>query len=188
MTNVRSGSGWLLTIGGLIGLTAAATLTYERWKITADPGYIPSCSINPVLSCGTVMTMPQASVFGFPNSLIGIVGFTLVVAIGALTLTGVTLPRWHWVGLWIGSLLGTVFVCWLIFQSLYRIGALCPYCMAVWLVTLPIQTVAFHRVAEGRGGVVKAIDEWRWTIAAVWFAIVAVMVFVRFEDYWTSLI
>ena len=33
---------------------------------------------------------------------------------------------------------GVVFVHWLIFQSLYVIGALCPYCMVVWAVTIPI--------------------------------------------------
>ena len=31
-----------------------------------------------------------------------------------------------------------MFVHWLIFQSLYRIGALCPYCMVVWAVTISL--------------------------------------------------
>ena len=53
-----------------------------------------------------------------------------------------TLPRWYWAGLAAGTLLGTVFVHWLIFQSLYRIGALCPYCMVVWAVTIPLLVVA----------------------------------------------
>ncbi len=44
-------------------------------------------------------------------------------------------------GLAAGTLLGTVFVHWLIFQSLYRIGALCPYCMVVWAVTIPLLVV-----------------------------------------------
>ena len=34
-----------------------------------------------------------------------------------------------------------VFIHWLIFQSLYRIGALCPYCMVVWAVTIPLLVV-----------------------------------------------
>ena len=51
------------------------------------------------------------------------------------------LPRWYWAGLATGTLLGTAFVHWLIFQSLYRIGALCPYCMVVWAVTIPLLVV-----------------------------------------------
>ena len=35
----------------------------------------------------------------------------------------------------------SVFMHWLIFQSLYRIGALCPYCMVVWAVTIPLLVV-----------------------------------------------
>ncbi len=62
---------WLLLLGGLIGLTASAVLTVEKIAILRDPAYVPSCSINPVLSCGSVMTTPQAEAFGFPNPLLG---------------------------------------------------------------------------------------------------------------------
>ena len=41
-------------------------------------------------------------------------------------------------GLAVGSGLGVVFVHWLAFQSLYRIGALCPWCMVVWSVVVPV--------------------------------------------------
>jgi uncharacterized membrane protein len=39
---------------------------------------MPSCSINPILSCGSVMTTPEAEAFGIPNLLIGIAGFAVV--------------------------------------------------------------------------------------------------------------
>ncbi|PRC55922.1 hypothetical protein C6A85_41245, partial [Mycobacterium sp. ITM-2017-0098] len=76
-----------------------------------------------------------------PNPLIGIVSFAVVVVTGVLALAKVNLPRWYWAGLAAGTLLGTGFVHWLIFQSLYRIGALCPYCMVVWAVTIPLLVV-----------------------------------------------
>ena len=87
------------------------------------------------------MMTPQASAFGFPNPLIGIVSFTVVMVTGVLALAKVALPRWYWAGLATGTLLGAAFVHWLIFQSLYRIGALCPYCMVVWAVTIPLLVV-----------------------------------------------
>ncbi len=131
-----------MLIAGVIGLAAALTLTIEKIELLIDPDYVPTCSINPVLSCGSVMITPQASVFGFPNPLIGIVAFSVVVVTGVLAVAKVALPRWYWAGLAAGALLGAAFVHWLIFQSLYRIGALCPYCMVVWAVTIPLLVVA----------------------------------------------
>ena len=79
---------WVL-IAGVVGLTAAVTLTVEKIELLINPAYVPSCSINPVLSCGSVMVTPQASAFGFPNSLIGIVAFTVVVVTGVLAVAKV---------------------------------------------------------------------------------------------------
>ena len=84
-----------------------------------------------MLSCGSVMTSPQASVFGFPNPVIGVVGFTVVLTTGVAILAGARLARWYWAGLQVGATAASVFVHWLVFQSLYRIGALCPDCLVV---------------------------------------------------------
>ena len=81
------------------------TLTIEKIEILINPDYVPSCSINPVLSCGSVMITPQASAFGL-NPLIGIVAFGIVVVTGVLAVAKVRLPRWYWGGLAVGTLLG----------------------------------------------------------------------------------
>lgn len=124
--------GWMLTVGGLIGVLAAFILTVEKIALLKDASYVTSCSINPILSCGSIMTTDQAEVFGFPNPLIGLVAFPVVAATGVAVLAGARLPRWWWLSLQAGALFGVGFVHWLFFQSLYRIGALCPYCMVVW--------------------------------------------------------
>src|SRR3981081_2606761 len=49
----RPASAWWLLIAGVAGLAAALTLTVEKIRQVANPDYIPSCSINPVLSCGS---------------------------------------------------------------------------------------------------------------------------------------
>src|SRR5271167_3147857 len=146
-------SAWWVLIAGVVGLGASMALTIEKFKLLLDPHYVPSCNINPIVSCGSVMTTPQASVLGFPNPLLGIIGFTVVVVTGVLAVTKVPLPRWYWIGLAAGILMGAVFVHWLIFQSLYRIGALCPYCMVVWVVTIAllvvVMSIAFRPSLEG---------------------------------------
>ncbi|TCN30649.1 vitamin K epoxide reductase family protein [Kribbella orskensis] len=93
---------------------------------------------------------PQAEAFGFPNPLLGIAGFAIVTTIGAALLAGASFRRLFWLGLQAGVTFGVVFVHWLIFQSLYRIQALCPYCMAVWAVTVPIfWYVTLHNLNRG---------------------------------------
>ncbi|RRQ29712.1 vitamin K epoxide reductase family protein [Rhodococcus sp. Eu-32] len=181
---------WVLSIGGVLGLLAALTLTIERIKLLEDASYVPSCSLNPVLSCGSVMTTEQAAVFGFPNPILGIVAFSIVVVTGVLTLANVELPHWYWLGLSLGTLLGEVFIHWLIYQSLYEIGALCPYCMVVWAVTMPIFVVSLSQLVDRQnaGTAARLLLEWRWTILAVWYAIVVVAIGIRFSDYWATLI
>jgi uncharacterized membrane protein len=180
---------WIL-IAGVVGLAAALTLTVEKIELLINPDYVPSCSINPVLSCGSVMITPQASAFGFPNPLIGIVAFTVVVVTGVLAVVKVTLPRWYWAGLAAGTLLGAAFVHWLIFQSLYRIGALCPYCMAVWAVTIPLLIVVSSVALQPDSGnaVTRVLYSWRWSLVALWFTALILLILVRFWDYWSTLI
>ncbi|WP_329081284.1 MULTISPECIES: vitamin K epoxide reductase family protein [unclassified Streptosporangium] len=187
---------WLLLIGGAIGLGAAFTLAVEKIALLKDPTYVPSCSINPVLSCGSVMTTPQAEVFGFPNPLLGIAAFALVATIGAALLSGARLGRWFWLGLQAGVTFGVVFVHWLIVQSLYVIGALCPYCMLVWAVTIPsFLYVTLHNLHRrhlpapaGGQRVVEALVGYHAVALTVWFLALLTMIGVRFWSYWSTLL
>ncbi|MCW2557012.1 MAG: rane protein [Mycobacterium sp.] len=180
---------WVL-IAGVVGLAAAFTLTIEKIKLLENPAYVPSCSINPVLSCGSVMVTPQAAAFGFPNPLIGIIAFSVVVVGGVLAVAKVPLPRWYWAGLAVGTTLGVVFIHWLIYQSLYTIGALCPYCMVVWTVTIPLLVVVASIAVPPTSGnaVVRALHQWRWSLVALWFTGLILLILVRFWDYWATLI
>jgi uncharacterized membrane protein len=185
-------SAWWVLIAGIIGLIASATLTVEKIKLLLNASYVPSCNINPIVSCGSVMTTPQASVLGFPNSLIGIAAFAVVGVSGVLAVTKVPLPRWYWIGLTAGTLAGAGFVHWLIFQSLYRTGALCPYCMVVWVATMSllvvVASIAFRPAGDGDGSaIVGELYRWRWSIAALWLTAVFLLILARFWDYWSTL-
>jgi uncharacterized membrane protein len=192
----RTATGLVLLIGGLIGLAAAFDLTYERIASLADPGHVISCDFNPVLSCGTVMNTPQASVFGFANPIIGLAAFPLVVFMGVLLLAKVRLPRWIELTFNLGTLAGLAFVAWLIFQSVYRIGVLCPWCMAVWTVVLPI--FWFTTVRNLRTGAIPVGEDWRdavddllrfhWIGLTLLYAAVVMIVGIGFWDYWSTLL
>jgi uncharacterized membrane protein len=178
---------WLLVIGGALGFLAAFVLTVERIELLKNPAYVPSCSISPILSCGSVMTKWQASLFGFPNPLLGIAGFAVVVTIGVLLLARVRLPRWFWVGLQVGATLGVVFIHWLAFQSLYSIGALCPYCMVVWAVMIPIfWYVTLSNLRRRRWA--RVLVENHAVVLTVWLLGIVGLIVLRFWDYWVSLL
>ena len=90
-----------------------------------------------------------------------------------------------------------MFVHWLIFQSLYRIGALCPYCMVVWVVTISllvvVASIVFRPMLERREagsgtGVARVLYQWRWSIAVLWFTAVFLLIMVRFWNYWSTLL
>jgi uncharacterized membrane protein len=190
---VPAPSAWWVLIAGVIGLVASMALTIEKFKILLDPHYVPPCNVNPIVSCGSVMTTPQASLLGFPNPLLGIIGFTVVMVTGVLAVAKVPLPQWYWIGLTVGTLIGATLVHWLIFQSLYRIGALCPYCMVVWAVTIPLLVVlvsiVFRPALErGDSAVARVLYQWRWSIVTLWFTAVFLLIMVRFWDYWSTLL
>jgi uncharacterized membrane protein len=186
---------WLLVAAGLVGLVAAFTLLVEKIALIEDPSYVPSCSINPILSCGSIMRTKQAEAFGFPNPIIGVAGFAVVVTTGMAVLAGATLRRWFWLGLQGGTTLGVVFIHWLIFQSLYRIDALCPYCMVVWVVTIPLfwyTTLHNDRVGHlrllGPRPTARLAAEYHGVVLTAWYLAVAALIAHRFWDYWSGLL
>lgn len=184
---------WVLVVGGAVGLVAAAVLLIEKIALIEDPSYVPTCSINPILSCGSVMTTSQAEAFGFPNPIIGVAGFAVVLTVGMAVLAGGHLHRWFWLGLQAGATFGIVFVHWLVFQSLYRIDALCPYCMVVWTVTIPIFLyVTLHNLAAGTIAAparpTRTACEYHGVILTVWYCAIVVLITQRFWDYWVTLL
>lgn len=129
----------LMIVLSAIGFVCAFIITYEKLQLLQNPPYHPSCSINPVISCGSVMQSSQSHVFGFPNPIIGLAAFPMVLTMGALILGGATKQkRWVWLTLQAGTVFGLIFIHWLFFESVYRINALCPYCMVVWTVTIAL--------------------------------------------------
>lgn len=187
--------GPILAVCGGVGLVAAFTLAIEKFRIVEDPTYIPTCSINPILSCGSVMTTDQAEAFGFPNPLLGIAGFAVVGALGFALISGAQLARWLWLAIQAGLTFAVVFVHWLFFQSLYEIEALCPYCMVVWVVTI----VAFFyctlcNLAHGPlpasarlRGFVGLVVRYHGVVLILWFAVLVALIGEAFWDYWRTL-
>jgi uncharacterized membrane protein len=184
---------WILIICGTIGLICALIIMYEKVAIIQNPDYVPSCNLNPTVSCGSVMKSDQANAFGFPNPFLGMVGFPIVITTGVVLLAGAQkLKRWYWLGLQAGTIFGVLFIHWLFFQSVYRINALCPYCIVVWAMTMTLfWYVTLHNIQTGvitlSGRLRQAAYFMRrhhLDIAGVWILIIAGLILHHFWYYY----
>jgi hypothetical protein len=80
----------------------------------------------------------QGALLGFPNPYLGVAAFPVVVTTGVMLLLGTRLPRWYWMSLLAGTVLGQALIFFLMWTSFYDIVALCPYCMVVWTIMWPL--------------------------------------------------
>ncbi|MFR9798888.1 vitamin K epoxide reductase family protein [Streptomyces sp. MS06] len=186
----------MLVVTGALGVLASWVITLDKFKLleakVEGKTFVPACSVNSVVSCGSVMESDQASVFGFPNPMLGLVAYGIVVCVGVSLLTRVTFPRWYWLTFNAGCLFGVVFVTWLQFQTLYRINALCLWCSLAWVVTI----VMFWYVtaANIRNDFLPAprpvrtfLGEFPWVLPVTHVGIIAMLVLTRWgSDLWTS--
>jgi uncharacterized membrane protein len=129
---------------GLVGLIVAFILSYEKLELLKEPDKILSCSINAALNCASVMKTWQATVFGFPNSWIGLAAFPVIMAVGAGGLMGVTFTRSFMHCFMVGLIVAEIFALWLFFQSVYVIDVLCPWCLVVTFSVTMLLAIGMH--------------------------------------------
>ncbi len=115
--------------GGLIGLGAAFTQMLEKIQLLKNAGTALTCDINSVFSCSNVLNAWQSSVFGFPNSLMCMIFFTVFTAVGLAGWSGAALPRGFRLGVHGLAVFVLAFGLWFMWQSIYAIGALCILCL-----------------------------------------------------------
>ena len=118
-----------------LSLVASFVLSYDAIVLAANPDAELGCQLNSVLDCAKVALAPQASVFGFPNAFLGLISEPVVMTIAVASLCGTRFPKWFMFTANAIYLLGVIFAYWLLFQSTFVIGALCPWCILVTVST-----------------------------------------------------
>jgi uncharacterized membrane protein len=179
---------WLV-IAGVVGWWAAFSLTMEKFHALMNPGEAASCDFSPLVQCTKNLDSAQGSVFGFPNPILGLTGWVAPIVVGMAILAGARFARWFWIAFWAGIAFAFGFVIWLISQSIFILGTLCPWCMVTWAVTIPtFYVVTLHLLRAGIVPVpprVRRVAEslmgWVPLMAIVSYAIVAVLAQVRLD-------
>lgn len=182
---------WMLTISGIIGIICSMILVYDQIRIWENPGYLPACNLNPIVSCGSVINSKQGEIFGIPAPFFGLLAFPAFTAIGVAMLAGARFKRWFWQGMQLFATGGIIFALWLFWLSMYRIHALCPFCLTIdaviytlfWYLTmynfiegnLPI-----HTSLRSLGRFVK---HHHLDILLLWFAVIIAWILQHFWYY-----
>lgn len=171
-----------LVVAGVAGFGAAFALTLDKFALLEDPGAQLSCNFSVLIGCSTNLSSWQGELFGFPNPLIGIAGWSVVITVGAAILAGARLARWFWIGLNLGLAGALAFVIFLIAQSIYVLDVLCPWCMITWAATIPaFLTVTLYTLRSGilpapasLRRVAAGAYRWVWAIVVVAYLVVAI--------------
>jgi len=184
---------YLLIIGGVIGTICSFIISLDKLKIAENPAFQPNCNLNPIVSCGSVMRSAQGSVFGFPNPWIGLFGFAILITVGMSILAGAKFKRWYWATLNFFIGLGLVFAFWLLYESVYSIHALCPYCLTVdvvvitlfWYVSLFNLQTGVIKLPKGKGWekALSFVCKHHIDLLVLWFLIIIFFVIKHFWYY-----
>jgi uncharacterized membrane protein len=182
---------WMLLVTAASGLLAAWVITLDKIELAENPHFTPACSLNPVISCGNIMKSEQAEAFGVPNPLIGLVAYAVVICVGMSLLAGARFPRWYWLTFNAGTLFGVGFCMWLMYQSLYDIGALCLWCSLAWVATIVMfWYVTAHNVRHGflpsPAPVRGFFDEFPWVPPVLHIGVIGLLVLMRWWEFWTG--
>ncbi|GLJ80093.1 vitamin K epoxide reductase family protein [Microbacterium imperiale] len=129
--------GWI--VAGVLGWVVSFLLYHEYIGQLRGAEALISCDISPIVTCGPNLLSPGGNLLGFSNSIIGLVLFPGAVFAGVSALAAPAgLRAWYW-RVFAAFVAGAfVFVHVLAFRSIFEYGSLCPWCMVVWLVTIPL--------------------------------------------------
>lgn len=177
----------LSLLTGILAFASSAMLVYEHLQIAKDASHVSVCDMNAILNCGTVMRTPFAEAFGFPNPYIGLVGYAITITIATAMLAGARFSRWYWLCMNVGHVLAFCFILYLWFNTTFVIGALCLFCMIVWIMQtiLMAKTTAYNiqtGVIPAPEHIRHAVAGWSWFVVILIFVLLFGIIIIHFFD------
>jgi len=176
-----------LIVTGIVGWWAAFSLTLDKIAVLKHPDAVLDCNVSVLVQCGKNLGSWQGSVLGFPNPIIGLAAWIAPIIVGVSLLAGARFARWYWVLFNLGVAGAMAFVIWLMSQSIFVLGTLCPWCMLTWSMVIPLFfTVTVRNAAEGVFGerlrsIGRAAVRWLVPATVIAYAVVLVVAQLRLD-------
>lgn len=179
--------GFLVGTFSLTGIIASFILTIEEIYLLKNPNFILSCSINSIFNCASVMNSWQAELFGFPNSLIGIVGYTFMGTIALHLFIDGKLSKLIALISLVAAKFATIFSYWLIWESVFTIKSLCIYCIisCVSITNIFFSLLVYCIKSEvlKLGSKVNSLVNkgYYWILISIWYLLLFTLIFVELQ-------
>jgi uncharacterized membrane protein len=134
---------WGLSLAGL-GVSIYLTIAHFNTSVSL------ACPATSTINCEKVTTSPESYAFGIPVAVLGLAFYVFMAAANSPWLWRVTWPPLRWAR--IGSVVvGILFVLYLIYCELFKIGAICLWCTSVHVITFCLFALIVFTAAAGYG-------------------------------------
>jgi len=134
---------WALSLAGL-GVSIYLTIAHFNTSVTL------ACPATSTVNCEKVTTSPESYAFGIPVAVLGLAFYLFLAVANSPWVWRMTWPPIRWAR--IGSMVaGIVFVLWLVYAELFKIGAICLWCTSVHVITFALFVLIMFGFASGYG-------------------------------------
>lgn len=134
---------WGLSLAGL-GVSVYLTIAHFNTSVSLV------CPASSTINCEKVTTSPQSYLFGIPVAVLGLAFYLFMAVANSPWLWRANWPPLRWAR--IGSVVvGIVFVLYLIYCELFKIGAICLWCTSVHVITFCLFGLIVFSAAAGYG-------------------------------------
>lgn len=134
----------VITIGAGVGLIASFWQMLEKITLLKNTDAVLSCNLSSVLNCSNILNAPQSSVFGFPNSLMCIAFFAVMLSAGLVGWTGGRISAKLRLVYQAMTVFFVGFGFWYFWQSIFNIGSLCIFCLFCYSGVLAVNAAWFR--------------------------------------------
>lgn len=163
---------WVILLFCILGFIAAFMISYEKFLILSNPLYVPSCSLNAWIDCGKVMNSSYATMFGFPNSWLGLMGWPMAFLTVLYILTHQQLSR-IFMNIALGITVPAVILSYIwTYIAFFEIQAVCPWCI-LSCISATITMIALIDLNRSEGFIsfpIKSLSAWLISLA-IWFSL-----------------
>jgi uncharacterized membrane protein len=134
---------WVLSLGGL-GVSVYLTIAHFNTSVTL------ACPATSTVNCEKVTTSPQSYAFGIPVAVLGLAFYLFLAVVNSPWVWRMARPPIRWART--GSMVaGILFVLWLVYAELFKIGAICLWCTSVHVITFALFVLIMFSFAAGYG-------------------------------------
>lgn len=148
------------------GFYSAFIISWERLQLLLNPLYTPGCSINIWIDCGKVMQSTYATMFGFPNSWLGLIGWPMAWLTVIYLLMHKEINQ-AFIRLCMFITIPAVIISYIwTYLAFFEIGAVCPWCILSCISATIVMLVLVDLNARHQTIPLRAPRLWQWIF---WF-------------------